>query len=110
LQGWFEGLPEEVREAIFRVLGRNGDAGMPGALIEAALDSPAMLAMLPMQDVLALGPGHRMNTPGTTLGNWNWRFSWTDIPEGTAETFRALIERSGRLASAPDPLWRLPAE
>lgn len=26
-----------------------------------------------MQDWLDLGPGHRMNVPGTSCGNWKWR-------------------------------------
>jgi 4-alpha-glucanotransferase len=29
--------------------------------------------MIPAQDVLDLGSEARMNTPGTTHGNWSWR-------------------------------------
>lgn len=41
-----------------------------------ALASVARLAMLPMQDVLALGGADRMNQPGIAEGNWRWRFGW----------------------------------
>jgi 4-alpha-glucanotransferase len=33
-----------------------------------------------MQDLLGLGTGSRMNLPGTTEGNWGWRFDWEDVP------------------------------
>ena len=38
-----------------------------------------------MQDWLDLGPGHRMNVPGTSCGNWKWRMTqsavcWCTIP------------------------------
>ena len=33
----------------------------------------ADLAIVPVQDVLGLGSEARMNTPGTSSGNWRWR-------------------------------------
>jgi len=32
------------------------------------------MAILPMQDVLRLGEGNRMNLPDTIDNNWRWRF------------------------------------
>ena len=46
----------------------------------AALASVAELAILPMQDLLGLGSEARMNTPGTTAGNWRWGFDWDQLP------------------------------
>ena len=46
---------------------------MPEALIRAALGSVGLLAIIPAQDLLGLGPEGRTNTPGTTSGNWTWR-------------------------------------
>lgn len=43
------------------------------AMLRAALDSPAALCILRMQDVLGLGRESRINTPGTASGNWMWR-------------------------------------
>ena len=45
------------------------------ALIELALSSRAELAIVQAQDVLGLGSEARMNTPGTTEGNW--RGGWS---------------------------------
>jgi 4-alpha-glucanotransferase len=41
--------------------------------IRAALGTVSWLCLIPMQDVLGLGTEHRMNTPGTMWGNWQWR-------------------------------------
>lgn len=43
-----------------------------------ALASPANLAIIPIQDLLALGEEARMNTP--SVANGNWRFRLTDYP------------------------------
>jgi 4-alpha-glucanotransferase len=42
--------------------------------IRTILASVAAIAIVPMQDVLGLGSEARMNLPGTTSGNWRWRF------------------------------------
>ena len=49
------------------------------SLIQMALDSPAELAVIPMQDILQLNSKARMNTPSKKSGNWSWRM--TDFPE-----------------------------
>lgn len=42
--------------------------------IRTILASVAAVAIVPLQDVLGLGSEARMNLPGTTTGNWKWRF------------------------------------
>ena len=39
----------------------------------AAMQSPAALCILRMQDVLGIGKEGRINIPGTAAGNWKWR-------------------------------------
>jgi 4-alpha-glucanotransferase len=94
--GWFEALDEKQKKTVYSMLG-NPQADMPWALIEAALASSARLAILPMQDVLALGGEHRMNTPGTMLGNWSWQFDWGLVPEGLAARMHDMLQRHDRL-------------
>jgi 4-alpha-glucanotransferase len=93
--GWYEALPEDARTYIDGQLG--GDPVMPHTLINAALDSPARLAIVPFQDLLGLGAEARMNTPGTTEGNWQWRFHWEQVEPGFARRWRKALERSNRL-------------
>ncbi len=48
------------------------------------------MAILPMQDVLRLGEGNRMNLPDTIDNNWRWRFQWAQLPTTLAEQLRHL--------------------
>lgn len=92
--GWYEALPEDARRFVDEQLG--DDMAMPDAVIRAALDSPAQLAMVPLQDLLGLGGEARMNTPGTTEGNWSWRFSWDQVDASFAGRWREWLTASGR--------------
>ena len=69
---------------------------MPWPLIRSALASVADAAIIPMQDLLGLGAGHRMNTPGTTKGNWQWRFDWRQVPDNLADRLKHLLHIYGR--------------
>lgn len=95
--GWWESLPDWERDNVRRELGTDG-SNIVDTLVCCALESVAETAIIPMQDFLALGPGHRMNHPGTTEGNWNWRFAWEQVPEGRPAWFRHQVARTGRHA------------
>jgi 4-alpha-glucanotransferase len=69
---------------------------MPDDLIKMALDSKAQLAIIPMQDLMALDSTHRMNTPGTCSGNWHWRFNWLQLTAEQKQNVTTLIAQSGR--------------
>ncbi len=93
--GWYASLDEGTREFVNHQLQCRSEE-IPRALIRAVLESPAKLAIVPMQDLLELGSQHRMNTPGTTTGNWAWRFSWEDPTSDHVRRYRDLLERFGR--------------
>ncbi|HSD74706.1 MAG TPA: 4-alpha-glucanotransferase [Steroidobacteraceae bacterium] len=77
--GWFRGLDATARGHVLDYFGcRAEDAGY--SMLRAALASVAELAILPLQDLLGLGSEARMNTPGTTSGNWRWTFEWHELP------------------------------
>jgi len=44
-------------------------------LIRLAMLSCADQAIFPLQDLMGLDTEHRMNYPGTTDGNWDWRYT-----------------------------------
>lgn len=73
--GWFYNLDDSSRQKVMEYLQFPRDA-MPWPLIHAALQSVCHTCIIPMQDLLGLDGSHRMNTPGTTAGNWRWRFDW----------------------------------
>jgi 4-alpha-glucanotransferase len=93
--GWYTELDEATRAHVQRYLGYPGEA-MPWPLIRAALASVAVLAVVPLQDVLELGSEHRMNRPGVTEGNWRWRFDWEQIPDDLATRLREMVALYGR--------------
>jgi 4-alpha-glucanotransferase len=86
---WYEELNPELQDYICQYLGCEKPK-MPWMLIHTALMSVAKLAIIPMQDILGLGKGFRMNTPGTTEGNWTWRFSWQQIQENLTQELHHL--------------------
>jgi 4-alpha-glucanotransferase len=92
---WFEDLSAQQQLAVVEYLGYPHEP-MPWPLIRAALASVSRLAILPMQDLLGLGRGHRMNTPGTSEGNWRWRFEWDQMPPGLSERLRRMTRMYGR--------------
>ncbi|QJD30143.1 4-alpha-glucanotransferase [Methylococcus geothermalis] len=94
---WFEGLSADRQSYVYDYLGRSG-LPMPAALVQAAMASVARLAIVPMQDVLGLGQGHRMNTPGTVGNNWHWRFDWAQLRDEHVEHLAHQIRMYGRSA------------
>ncbi len=95
--GWFNSADEAVRQHALRVLDATAD-DMPWALIECALASPAILAVIPMQDLLELGTEAKFNTPGTLDNNWSWRMS--SLPEHDAGCWQKaarLNHKHGRI-------------
>ena len=82
-RNWFRSLSSGDRQRICSFLHTDPEH-LPCELAKLALRSPARRAILPLQDVLGLGRGARMNRPGTTHGNWGWRFTWDMVsPELT---------------------------
>jgi len=87
--GWFESTEEHVRQHALRVLDAT-EEDMPWALIECVLASPALLAVIPMQDLLELGTEAKFNTPGTLDNNWCWRLD--HLPESNADCWTRAAE------------------
>ncbi len=68
-------------------------------LTELAFSTRAVLAVVPLQDLLNLGSEDRMNLPGTTGDhNWTWRLDPAALLPSLAAQLRELTERTGRSA------------
>ncbi len=98
---WFNQLPANNREYMYRYLNVSAATwpteNISWLLIQTALASVCCLAVVPMQDILGLGTGHRMNTPGTTQGNWCWRFSWSQVEPSVTQRLHGLMQLYDRL-------------
>lgn len=100
-ESWYSHLDDQARQYIDEYLGPGfPDESISHRLIRTALASTAQLTVLPMQDLLGLGEGHRMNTPGTSEGNWGWRFEWVQVPESLAPDLKHQITLYNRLVSS----------
>ena len=93
--GWYGCLSDMDKQRINDYQGWS-NIPMPNALIHMALGSVSNLAVIPMQDILGLGAADRMNTPGTTEGNWRWRFNWSQLSGDRASYLAHLIRIFGR--------------
>ena len=92
---WFEALDENGLPLVQRYL--PDPAPMPDPMIRAIYASAAQIAVIPMQDVLSLGAGNRMNTPGTLDdGNWSWRFEWSQLEPGRTQELAMLARLYNR--------------
>lgn len=98
---WYEALSPETKSYISKCLGRE-PVDMPWTLIESAFDSIAKLAIIPMQDLLSLGHGYRMNTPGTTQGNWQWRLKEGQFNYEIVSKTMSMLENSNRISNSSD--------
>ncbi len=61
-------------------------------MIRLAMSSVARICVIPLQDILGLGTETRMNMPGTTKGNWEWRFTQEMISGEIENKLRYLAE------------------
>jgi 4-alpha-glucanotransferase len=67
-------------------------------IIRLAYMSVANLAIIPAQDLLGLGAEARMNFPGRSRGNWQWRAPAGAFDEKLARRLYELADTYGRLA------------
>ena len=93
--GWYDGLSLEQQTHVMEYLGRPAEE-MPWPLIRSAMSSTALWAVVPMQDLLGLDSSHRMNIPGTSEGNWRWRFDWHQLQPGLQSHIHHLVRLYGR--------------
>ena len=106
--GWFNGSPgdirssDEIRETQQAALAKTG--GSPETihtdLIRAAFSTNSRLAIAPLQDYLGLGSEARINTPGTSGGNWRWRVLSAQLSSELCDNVGSMVIASGRGLSA----------
>jgi 4-alpha-glucanotransferase len=93
--GWWHNAQPRERAYAGSYLAASADQ-IHWAMIRAACNSVANMAIFPMQDVLGLDGAHRMNTPGTPALNWTWRFDWSMVGSEPARRLGMMTAASGR--------------
>lgn len=65
-------------------------------LIKMVLESRADTVIIPLQDLLGLDNGARMNLPGTVKGNWAWRVEKSALTNELSKRLREMTQKTGR--------------
>lgn len=93
--GWWRATDAGTKRRIIDYL-RNPCRDMPWPFLETAMASVAKLAVAPMQDLLSLPSSERMNTPGTSNGNWQWRMRKGAFSPEISQRLKTLSHLYGR--------------
>lgn len=89
----------QERASVLDYLGTDGRE-IAWDMIRLAWSSVADTCLAPLQDVLQQGTDARMNLPGTTGGNWKWRFTAEQLTPQIEERLLSLTRRYERLPGA----------
>lgn len=98
-RAWIEEIGEGDRNFTRRYLNSmNTDYGaLVWDLIREAYRSVGDLCIIPLQDYLVMGREARINSPGTSEGNWQWRLKPNFLSKDLAMSIRGLSETYGRI-------------
>ena len=100
-QGWIQSVDPHLRQRALDYLGGSLES-FHWDLLRAAQTSVADLVITPIQDVVGLDGSHRMNTPATSSGNWDWRLPPDVLTEDLAGRLRQITDLAGRAPGAED--------
>lgn len=98
LTGWIEDERniESVKAAMKRT-GVDDTSELSEAIIKLGMDSPSYMMIVPLQDWLKKGTEARINTPGSSSGNWKWRLgSMDELTSSLAEHIKEVSCGAGR--------------
>jgi 4-alpha-glucanotransferase len=90
-RGWLESLPAGSAAQVHAYFQLNGTSSA-WPIIRAVLATTSRLAVIPMQDLLDLPAGATLNRPGTSDGNWQWRFDSAQVAKLRDEKLARLRE------------------
>jgi 4-alpha-glucanotransferase len=79
-RGWYDGLPSPAQDQLRRYLRIDG-RDVSWDMIRECYRGVPNLAIICAQDVLSLDSHARMNIPGTSMGNWQWRMTQRQFEE-----------------------------
>jgi len=97
--GWWSTASEHEKGFAHRYLSFDGNE-INWQMISVLSASAANTVIYPLQDVIGLNSEHRMNMPGTSEGNWAWRFTWNQLQPWHANRLAELSLLHSRKTNA----------
>ncbi len=67
------------------------------AFVKQAMSSVSNVAIIPLQDWLALGDEARINTPAKPTGNWQWRATIQQLEQISTKAIKDITQLYGRI-------------
>ena len=93
--GWYEKTTPRTQRNIRKHINFNNN-NICWDIIEACYSSNAKYAIIPFQDLMELNSHFRTNTPGTSGGNWQPRYSQNMLTDQIAEKLFELCKKYDR--------------
>ncbi len=98
MKQWFDSVDPVSVSYAAEYMNLSRKEGFVWGAVRTAMASVSDLAVIPMQDVLNIGKGGRMNFPGTLSDfNWTWRLKDGIILENVAQRLKKLTQLYGRI-------------
>jgi 4-alpha-glucanotransferase len=94
--GWYNELCQKDKKNLHFYLKDLNEENVNWKLIEYAMSSVAIFSIFPMQDILGLGSEAKFNAPGTSTGNWAWRFEWNELSKDSEKKLKTLTKYYNR--------------
>lgn len=99
-RGWWDSLEPDLRSVIAKqmetILGHPiGDIVVE--MLRMVMSSVCHAAIIPVQDLLGLNASTRMNTPGTSEGNWKWKLKDFDALQNKIGEIRQMASIFNRV-------------
>lgn len=95
-KAWLSDMTDVEKKAFERECPVRFGQSPTAALVAFAMNSPANLAVIPLQDYMELGAEARMNMPSTAQGNWTWRASGRFATTALKNKITTITENSDR--------------
>ena len=97
VKGWLQWADKPTRSFAQRYMHITDDEGWCWGMIRSGMQTCCDLFVVQMQDVLELGRECRMNAPGTSQGNWQWRMLPDALTKPLAKKLRTYTQTYRRL-------------
>ena len=104
IRGWFEQeLTDQAKSRLQHYLGTHiSEKKIHWQMMRLAMMSVADTVIIPLQDILGLGPDARLNQPAGAQENWQWRLLPGSLTKQHAWWLKNVTAAYGRCRVSPD--------
>lgn len=93
---WWKNLDDNSKHSILESFKIKNDKNIVTDLISICFASDSQTVIIPIQDYLNLGGEARMNTPGTSENNWQFRINSGDLTKSLSKKIAGLNKKYKR--------------